>query len=317
MAAAIPWASHKDCKLAIGLQSARDVAATTFYLVPTEPDEQEMDVNPDYSFFQFGGGFRGLTHYETKGTKIEGKIMIPLVPGFTGTGALFNWIWGVAAAPYYQGYYATVIKAIGHPDASNYNVEQYLNVKVTGGTIPLDYGMDFAKVVCNCEGNSVPTAVTFPDVETDLFTTAPYRYAEAALRLDPGTGSLAAEVYTRNHSLEFDRKIEAQMLLNESTLASDLPNTEWDDWKGTFDRPFVDETIRAAFLAGTEVQYELTLARGSTECVFTMPRILYTQAPLNPGTAGVVKQNGIGFQALCPTDDDTVMPCTIEETVGS
>lgn len=316
MAAQIPWASHKDCKFAIGLQSARGVAATTFYAIPTSPEEQEIDLNPDYSFFQFGGGFRGKTHYETKGSKIEGKIMIPLCPGYTGTGDLYDWIWGRGATPYFQGNYATIIKAVGAPTASNYKVEQYLDCKVSGGNIPVDYGMDFARVICNVMGMSLPTSVSFPSTDDSLFTTAPYRYSEAAFRLDTGAG-LAAEVYTRNHNLEFDNMIESQDLLNGTTLPSDLPNTEWADWKGSFDRPFVDTALRVAFLAGTECQYELTLARGGTSAVFAMERILYLASPLNPGTSGVVKQSGNSFQALCPLDDNTVEPCVISETVGS
>lgn len=316
MAAQIPWVSHKDCKFAIGLQSARGVAATTFYAIPTSPEEQEIDQNPDYSFFQFGGGFRGKTHYETKGTKIEGKIMIPLVPGYVGTGSLAQWIWGRAADAYRQGYYATVIKAIGDPTASNYTAEQYLDVKVNGGNIPFDFGMDFARVICNVMGMSLPTTVTFPETDDSLFTIAPYRYVEGAFRLDTGSG-LAAESYTRNHNLEFDNVIESQDVLNGSTLPIDLPNTEWPDWKGSFDRPFVDKALRTAFLAGTECQYEMTLARGGTEATFLMERILYTASPLNPGTSGVVKQSGNAFQALCPLDDDTVKPCEISETVGS
>lgn len=315
--AAIPWASHKDCKFAVGLQSAQGVVATTFYGIPTAVDDQEIDVNPDYSFFQFGGGFRGLTHYETKGTKIEGKIMIPLVPGYTGTGPIYNWIWGRAGTPYFQGYYATVVKIIGAPTASNYTVERYLDVKVSGGSIPVDFGMDFAKVSLNLMGMSIPTTVAAPDLNTILMTTAPYRYPEVAIRLDPGTGILAAEAYTRNHSLEFDNKIESQDLLNESTLPTDLPNVEWADWKGSFDRPFVDKTIRAAFLTGDEVKYELGFSRGAGEALFVMERILYTGAPLNPGTEGTVKQSGIAFQALCPLGNDTVEPCEISESVAS
>lgn len=320
MAAAIPWASHKNCKFAIGLQTARDVAATSFYLIPTGTEEQELDLDHDYSFFQYGSGYQGLTHSETKGTKIEGKIALPLVPGFTGTGDLYKWIFERAAEPYRQGGYATIIKAIGDPAASNYLIEQYINCKVKSGTISVDFGADYAKMSCNVQGNSLPTTVTFPSgagINTALMTTTPYRYAEASVKLDPGTDSLAAEPYTTNHLLEFDNKLEVLNLLNETTLPTDLPNTEWADWKGSFDRPFVDTTIRAAFIAGREVQYQLLLTRGGTQATFTMERIKYTKAAANPGTSGVVWQKGINFQALCPLDDPTVMACEIEESVGS
>lgn len=317
MSATIPFASHKDCLMAIGLQSARDVVATTFYAIPTAPDDQEIDVNWEYSFFQFGGGFRGLTHYETKGEKIEGKLMIPATPGLVGIGDLYDWMWGREDDAYRQGHWATVVKILGDSAASNYTVEQYLNVKVLSGSIPVDFGMDFAKLSLNVQGISHPTTEAAPEMEMDLFETVPYRYPEVSVRLDPGTGSLAAEAYTRNHTLEWDNKVEPQEGLNGSTLAYDLPEAEWADWKVTFDRPFVDTTIREAFLAGTEVQYELNFTRSGGTLQFLMERLLYTKAPANPGTSGVVKQTGIAGQALCPLDDDTVMPCVISESVGS
>jgi len=319
------WASHKEARICFGIQSAKGVIATAFTEIPTKED-CDIDVSPDYNFFQAGGGYRAAALYANRGNKIEGKIIMPLVPGYTGSGDLYNWLWGrLEAAGYYQGdYYATIIKVINLGLANEW-VETYLDVKVRSGSIKLDTGIDYVQVDADVEGYALPTTdgswPTGGDLDTSYVdgSYSPYHFSEAGFAIAPTVGgAYAATLVTKNHSLEFDNMIENVDSLAGVTTAYDGPNMEWTNWNVSFDQWYVASAIRSAFLVGTEGMYRATLTREAGDvATFTMGRIKYTAAPLKVGTGGLIKQEGVAFRALPLLTDVAVGPCVITEEADS
>jgi len=314
------WASHKEARICFGLQTNKGAVATSFVEIPTKED-CDIDVSPDYNFFQSGGGYRGIALYANRGNKIEGKIVVPLSPGWVGAGDLYNWLWGrYNGTGNYQGYYATIIKVI-NLGQSNEWVEQYMDVKVKSGSIKLDAGIDYVQAELDLQGSSLPTTDGAWPTGGDLDLTfvdgslTPYGFAEAAFSIAPTVGGdLAATLVTKNHTLNFDNMLEEVPSLAGVTTIYDNPNREWSNWTVTFDQWFTSSALRSAFLAGTEGAYRAVLTRPAGDAAtFDMPRIKYTASPLKPGTGGLVKQEGIAFQALCPLDDITLPACLPSE----
>lgn len=312
-----PWASHKEARICIAPQENLGTPATTgFVEVPTKSD-CDIDVSPDYRFFQMGGGFRGKTWYGDGGDTIEGSFVLPLSPGYVGDGVIYDWLWGRGdAAGFYQGGYATVIKVI-NLGLSNEWVELYQDVKVASGSITLDRGTDYLEAECSLKGMYLPdVAAEWPVSVDQTFVDGslyPYKFSEASFTVG-GSGVLV----TKNHVLSFDNMLEDVDSLAGSTTLYDAPNQEWTDWTVSYDQWYVSSVVRAAFLAGTEGSYVATLTRGGSVATFTMPRIKYTAAPLKVGTGGLIKQEGINFQALVSlSGDETTMACTVAEAVSS
>jgi len=311
--------SHKDVKFAVGLQTAIGATPSTYYALPC-PEEVDVDVDQGYDFFQMGGGgYRGETHYETKGAITTGKFTLPAYPGYTGVGDLYDWIWGRdTAANYYQGYWATLVKYVRR--GSSAWVETYPDCKVESGNVKLDYGAHFVALELNVKGITLPTTGTsYVTEDTTLLGMTPYRFNQASIQLDLGSG-LAAELLTRNHSLDFDNMLSQAdgENLDGYTTPSNLPNSEWTKWTVGFDRQFSDTALRAAFLAGTECAYVLTLTSGGTVCTFTMGRGIYEKAPLTLPNSGMIKQ-AASMKALTPIatgndDPEDMWPCVISES---
>lgn len=316
------WASHKEARICFALQANKGTAATTGFIeIPTK-DDCDIDVSPGYSFFQMGGGFRGKTWYSNQGDTIEGKIVLPVSPGYVGAGAVYNWLFGRQdSSYYYQGYYATIYKVINYGLANEW-VELYQDVKVKGGSMKLDAGLDYLTFECDLIGLCLPdvSAVTYPADAADTFVSGslvPYKFEEASFAVDTGSG-YAATVVTKNHTLTWDNMLEEVRSLAGSTVAYDAPSTEWADWTVSYDQWYTSSAVRAAFLAGTEGQYKALLTRGADICTFEMPRIKWTDAPLGVGTGGLIKQEGINFQALVAlTGDSTTKACAITEVGAS
>ena len=313
--------SHKDVKFAFGLQDELGTEATSFLALPT-PEDVDLDLNQNLEFYQMGGGgYRGETHYETKGAITEGKFTIPCYPGYTGMGDIYDWLWGrTEADTNYQGNWATLVKAVRR--GASWWVEKYVDVKVASGSVKLDYGGKFVAIECATLGIQAPeTADAYPTVDDVLLSLNPYRFAEAVISLDLGAGYVA-ELFSRNHDLQFDNMLSQAdgENLNGSTFPTDLPNTEWTKWGVSFDRQLVDLNLRTAFLAGTECAYKLALSSGGSDCLFEMARGIYEKAPLLLPMSGMIKQ-GVNFKALTPIagegdDPEGMLPCEISESGG-
>lgn len=303
--------THKNARIYVGVQSAQGQIATSFFNIPLD-EEQDIDYDPGYDFFQVGGGGVGMTRYYTKGAKIGGKLMIPLVPGYVATGALYNWIWGretVLDGSSPQGYWATIKKCVG----TTYT-ETYLDCKVLSGELNVAFGGKYAGLSLDVGGLSLPSVGTGLPVTVDdhLRETTPYTFDNVAISLDPGGDGYVSDTYTDNHRLAFDNMIEEVPSLNGTILPVALANKEATRWSGSFDRYLMDTTVRAAFLQGLEGAYKMVLSSGSFDCTIELPRILHTSAKLTPGTGDIIKQNGIAFQALAGLDDTTEAGSVVE-----
>jgi hypothetical protein len=315
-----PWASHKEARLCFALQDNFGTAATTgFEEIPTK-DDSDIDVSPGYTFFQVGGGYRGKTWYGNQGDAIEGKMVLPCSPGYVGAGAIYNWLFARGdSSYYYQGKYATIFKVINLGLANEW-VEMYQDVKVKSGSIKLDRGLDYLTFEVDLKGLALPAVdEDWPGTVGQTFIDGslyPYKFQEAAFSIDTGSG-YAATMVTKNHTLSWDNMLEDVDSLAGVTTSYDAPNTEWADWTVTFDQWYTSSAVRAAFLAGTEGKYKAVLTRAGVDtATFEMARLKYTAAPLKVGTGGLVKQEGVAFQALVPlTGDETT--CVITEVASS
>lgn len=304
--------THKNARIYIGVQSAKGVAATTFYNIPLD-EEQDIDYDPGYDFFQVGGGGVGMTRYYTKGAKVGGKIMLPLVPGYVATAPLYNWIWGrvvTADGSSPQGYWATIKKCIG----TGYT-ETYLDCKVLSGEFSVAFGGKYAALSLDVGGLQKPSVGTgLPSTPNDsIRTVTPYTFNQVAVSIDAEGDGYTADTYTDNHKLAFDNMVEEVPSLNGTIFPVGLVNKEATRWSGSFDRVLIDTTLRAAFLDGTEGAFKLTLTSGSSTCVFECPRILHTSAKVTPGTGDLIKQT-VAFQALAGLDDTTEAGSVVETT---
>lgn len=310
------WNTHKNSRIFIGLQSAQGQIATSFFNIPLD-EEQDIDYDPAYDFFQIGGGGVGMTRYYTRGAKVGGKIMLPLVPGYVATGDIYDWIWGRVAtgdgsSP--QGYWATIKKCIGTA-----YTETYLDCKVLTGEFSMAYGGKYVGLSLDVGGLQAPSVGSgLPGtIDDNLRTVDPYTFETVAVSLDPdGNAAYVADTYTDNHRLAFDNMIEEIPSLNGSIFPVGLVNREATRWSGSFDRVLVDTTIRAAFLAGNEGAFKVVLTAGGFTCTIELPRILHTSAKLTPGTGDVIKQGGIAFQALAGLDDVTEAGSVVEAAVS-
>jgi len=303
---------HKYCNVTVALQSAKDTDDGTAYKLPL-PEGTDLTNNKNYTFFQYSGGHYGPKHYETGGEYMEGTLRIPCIPGYVAVSDFNTWIWG-RTGDYHESRWATITRDLGHTK------ETYLNCKVMGGTVAVDYGSNYVSLDLNIAGIKEPTAASV-DGDESLFTVRPYRYSEAGLQTAEG-GSygipgavLAASNITRNHSLEFSNMNEApgdMGTINGTTYPYDLPAAAKAQWTGSFDRISANSDLYDAFMGGEECAYKLTMTRaGIAACAFNMERIVYTENPLNAPDSGILR-GSVSFQAL-ESLDGTQDACEIQE----
>jgi hypothetical protein len=306
---------HKACKLAFGLQSGLGVAAAADIMFPVHEDTTGPNWGKNYSFFQYSDGHYDKRHYYSEGEWAEGDISFPLLPGVL-SGDFYDWILGrTSDATYAQGYYATIYRDLGNI------IERFVDVKVKSGSIAVPAGMATMKL--SVVGLQTPEEVGA--FSGTIYTAKPYTYDEATIELALGAGSygtpdptLASEVYTSNHTLEFDNMLEdpkEMIVLNGETTPLALPNNAKPEWTGNFDRIFANPDIYRDFLNGREGQYKLTLTH-VTGAVATIafPRIVWTEHAMNVPSSGIVRTSGIPFTALGSVDGLTAA-CTISETL--
>jgi hypothetical protein len=308
---------HKACSLAFGIQTALGVpAAVPTIALPIIEDTTGPDWKKNYSFFQYADGTYELRHYYSEGEWAEGGLSVPLIPGMLTAGDFADWLFGVdpAYAPYNQGYYGTLFRDLGN------KVEAFSDVVVKSGSLAVARtGMAVLKL--DVVGAALPVAAA-PFAGT-IYEAKPYTYGEATVRLALTDGAygtpastLEAEVYTSNHTLEFDKMVEApadMITVRGAAGPLALPNNALPQWGGNFDRIFANSEIYDDFLAGREGQYELVLTRPAVaEATLTFPRIVYTEHAMNVPGSGIVRTGGIPFKALGSTDGATAAYSLVE-----
>jgi len=307
---------HKACSLAFGLQTAQGIVGDADTNLPIIEDTTGPNWLKHYTFFQYADGVYSKRHYFQEGEWLEGTIKVPVIPSML-TGDFYDWILGrTSEATYYQGYYGTLFRDLGHIR------EVYQDVKVKNGSLSISRtGM--AVLDLSIEGLTAPYETgTFAG---DIYEAKPYIYSDATLQMAMGDGSygtpastLAAENYTSNHTLEFDNMQESpadMITLNGEIGPLALPNSALPEWKGSFDRIFANADLYRDFLAGRECQYVLTMTHGTgAVATATMPRILIAEHPTSVQGSGILRGSGINFQALGSTDGST-LACEISESV--
>lgn len=303
---------RKATNLVLGLQSGLGQDdASTLIKIPLPEGCKPPNLKPNYEFFGYGGGHYGEAHYETKGVEISGSMTIPAIPGFMAPSVgnpLGHWMWGRGnSSVFYDAPYATI-----YVDYANGLVEKYLDCKVKSGKFKVDYGSPYAGLDLEIEGVQVPVDGAYSDPQADLFVIRPYRYSEATVSFAVG-GGYVSECFSRNHELDFDNQIDPVEAVCGRVTRVALPNADLTTWKGGFDRAFVDTKYRAAFKAGTEIGYKLTLTRASVAtCIITMPRCIIEDHNMDIPDKGVIKETGVKFTAL-EAVDGSVRACTITE----
>ena len=304
----VAFVAHKAARVGFGKQTAKGTPATPSLLLPL-PEGDELNDNPNYSFFQYSRGHWGLAHWSQEVEQVEGRITLPLVPGYVSSGALYDWIWGRDDDN--DTYYATIIRDLGNV------VLSYADVKVTTGTITAESGGNYVSLELNLIGAALPASGSLgSSISEALFTLRPYQFHEVSISVAATGDSLASRAYTRNHRIEFDNHIVSggdMGVLNGSTFPYALPSEAATNWTVTFDELFLDDDLIAAFLDQDEYQYCLTLSRtGVAGCTFTMPRCVITAYPVNIPDSGILRADGVSLQALASLDDETPA-CTIAE----
>jgi hypothetical protein len=303
---------HKAAMVGFALQSAKGSTATSpEVFLPTHED---FDLNPEqnFQFFQFPEGrLSGPSHFFVGGYGVPGTIRMPIYPGmmnFSGGGG------GLLASDYTpadtladigawafardtletggaQGLWATLFRYTGH------KAERFGDVKVLTAQITAQYGQ-LLVLELSVLGCAEPVAWATGGSPTHIGDSAdPYSYNHCSLTLHTVSDSS-----TQNHTLNFDNMVaspdDAGTLSGQLTPLY-LPNGELATVTGNFSRHFLNSTVYDAFLARTTTVYTLVADNGAgAELTLTMPRILYSAAPLQVRNTGHLKQDGINFQAL-------------------
>lgn len=308
---------HKEAMMGFALQTDLATAETAADVIFPLTDGATITWKNNLNFYQYIQGNYELTHYYSAGEWAEGSITIPIVPGMLipEDSGLYEWAFGRDSSDSNQGYWATLFEYLGN---SEYKV--YPACKCTKGSIDLKYG-ERAMITFEFIGIRTPTdgsSASFP-AEADKLTDIPYLYNEASISLNyTNGGAYAADTWTSDHKLSWDNQVVSPAdigTLNNVVYPMYLPNQANAQWTGSFSRIFNDDDIRDAFMAKTECKYKATLARaGVASCVIEMPRIVYTEGNVGIPSDGIIKQDGIAFQALGGVDEAVAF--TITETAA-
>jgi hypothetical protein len=309
------YVPHKETKMGFALQSGLGVpAAAPTLMFPLDEGADGPDVDKKYRFFQYSDGTYSLRHHQQEGELVTGTVNIPILPGHLSytnespTGTLGDWLWARSgAADYYQGYYATLWRDLG-----NGLVEIFSDVKVKSGGGECKEGNP-ARLKIEFTGLTAPvtdTVANWAALAVDAaFMRQPYHYSGLNVALAYGDGTYGvpgtpavADSYTSNHSLDFDNMLadpKAMTTARANLYPIALPNTAFTEWKGSFDRLFVNTDLYDAFLAGAECALELTFTHAvGAAAAMLFPRIVISDYKAKIPSSGIVVENGVGWQAL-------------------
>ena len=304
---------HKEAMVGFALQSDLFTAATEADIILPLTEGTSFNWKPNINFYQNIQGNYELTHYYSGGEWLEFSVTFPIIPGMlipSDTG-LYEWAFDRDESDYNQGYWATFFEYLGN---SEYKV--YSACKCTKGSIDVKYG---ERAMITFEGIGIRTPVdgssaNFPS-GADLMTGLPYIYKEASVSLNYTTGgAYAADTNTSDHKLSWDNQVVSPSdigTLNGVEYPMYLPNSANAQWTGQYSRTFVDDDVRDAFLNRQECKYKLTMARsGVASAILEFPRIVYSDANVAIPNDGIIKQDGISFQALGGVDETAAFTFT-------
>ena len=331
------YAARLGMALQTGLGSP---AAAPTLIFPVDEAAEMMDYDHHYMFGQYADGHSGLKQYWSEGEWASGNLTIPLMVGTVDptNGEIGKWAWGRDSSDSHQGVYATIFRDLGGTggDATG---EIFADCKVKSGSLDMKLGP--IKIKLEVEGIAAPGAFTgswagaygyggvlpyeFGHGDSYGMSVALSALAQARAYGLGGSGT-TADTYTFNHVLNFDNKLpdpKSRIRATESNLPAALPNMDETEWKGTFDRDFVDTVIYQQFLQRLECSYfaELTHPTGANVQI-SLPRIKYTEGKIGiPAKDEFIEQKGIPFQGLAAVAGGGTAPtygttCIITESVS-
>jgi hypothetical protein len=300
---AIPY---KACYLAFAIQDAKGSAAASPTVAYPLPEGGGINPLKNLTFFHWADGNYGVAHYMSEGEWNEGTITIPVIPGYTFNDTDDNVIYKAlfgrqdGACYYNDGYYMTVWRVLGCE-----LIEKFADVRITEGTLNLE-AQSFVSLELNCVG--ITDVETDTDPEEDPVTVDPYVFNNAEFEVGYGGAAEAAEDYLRSVTMEFNNHAvdPAEMItLRDSLNPVDLPFVESTEVSGSMSRIMLNTDLYDDFKAGTEGSLTATLTANSTTCTIELPRLVYTEDPLEIPTEDIMREDSVAFQALASVDGDT------------
>jgi hypothetical protein len=186
-----------------------------------------------------------------------------------------------------------------------HHVKRLRDAKVRSATF------EFSKagpVTCTLEVAALHMSGGAPDSPV-MPVAAPYIYQEAAVELATDGGALAEDVNCEAISIRVDTMLEDcadGMRLAADAEPQQLYNTAGCRVRGSFSRDFVDSMVHDDFVAGQEAALSITLARGASSALLSLPRLLYLQDGLAlPGSNTERLVETVQFAALGSADGAT------------
>lgn len=292
--------------MAMAIQSAKGSAAASPTVAYPLPEGGTINPLRNLSFFHWADKNYGVAHYMSEGMWNEGTITVPVIPGYTladdDDQVVYKALLGRQASDYYyDGYYMTVWRILG-----SMLVEKYADVKITEATMNLEGG-DFANLELSCTGITAVASDSDPD--QSVITTDPYTFAGASFDIGYAGAAKADDDYIRSVMLDINNHAvdPADMItLRNSYYPVDLPFTEKPEVSGSMNRLMVNSSLYTDFKNGTEGDLDIELTNaGGTTCTITLPRLVYTEDPLEIPTEDIVREDSISFQALGSVDGNT------------
>lgn len=287
-----------------GLQSEKGtyVAPTVWLPVMKRSGERgdEVGLRRNYTLLDLADSNAYESRYYSAGEWAEGEVAVPLIPGSLSD--LIAWMQDRDSAN--QGTWASVVI-----DCVN-EVKTLTDAKVRRATISLMKGQP---VVCRLDVGALKMESGTPPTP-QVPTAAPYIFREATVEVATGGGALVEDVNCERLDIVIDNMVEAMaegMRVTPGTAPQQMYNLAGVRCWGALSRDFVDNALYADFACGQEAALSITLTRGATSAVLSLPRVLHTASDLGlPGAHDRRIVEEVEFVALGSTDGATA-PVTL------
>ncbi|MCD6361606.1 MAG: hypothetical protein J7M38_12185 [Armatimonadetes bacterium] len=292
----MPVALAQEGSFGFGLQEDKGTFVNPTTWLPlmhvSGTDGDSLLLQKNYTLFDMADMNDYESRYYSAGEWVEGEVPLPLIPGALTN--LLSWLQDRDANN--QGKWASIVV-----DCVN-EVKKLTDVKVRKATIDLIKGEPVSCVLdiagLKMESGSVPSP--------SLPVAAPYIFREATIEMSKGGSPVSEEVNCERIRLVIDNAVERVsegLRLVPSAAPQQLYNLAGVRCVGAFSRDFVDNSVYADFACGTEAALVITLARGETTAVISLPRVLYTASDMGlPGAHEQRIVEKVDFVALGSID---------------
>ncbi len=278
---------------AIQQEKGTYMAPTTW--LPVTGAGESVQLQHNYVTLDMADSGAYETNYFSAGTWGQGRVIVPLVPG--SLTSLLSWIQNRDGDG--QGKWASVLIDCVH------HVKKLRDAKVRTATFQFSKS---APVTCTLEiaGLSMSAGTT---ASPNMPVAAPYIYHEASVELATAGGEPADDVNCEAITIRIDTMLEEcaeGMRLAADDEPRQLYNTAGCRVRGSFSRDFVDSAVYDDFAAGDEAALCISLSRGASSALLSLPRLLYLHDGLSlPGSNTQRLIETVQFAALASTDGKT------------